>query len=69
MPQRTKARTKDRIFILFLFYRKLFQEKMKKKEKKMEKKRGRREERRGRRVEKRVLIETGQSSLHLKAVI
>ncbi len=42
---------------------------MKKKEKKMEKKRGRREERRGRRVEKRVLIETGQSSLHLKAVI
>jgi hypothetical protein len=41
---------------------------MKKKEK-TGKKKGRREERRGKRGERRVLIETGQSSLHLKAVI
>ncbi len=43
---------------------------MKKKEK-TGKKKGRREERRGRveRGQRRVLIETGHSSLHLKAVI
>jgi hypothetical protein len=68
--QRTTSITEKRIFLfyLILFYRKLYQAKMKKKEK-TEKKKGRREERRMERVERRVLIETGQSSFHLKAVI
>jgi hypothetical protein len=67
---RTKPRTEKRILCFISFYfRKLFQAKMKKKEK-TEKKRGTREERkRVEREEKRVLIETGQSSFHLKAVI